>query len=86
MATIERIVFARAVSPSVNILDSLSIQLDSDKSWSCHSEFGRRAKLLTAIEFSKSRAFCKFGSAAASHTRVRISKLLGFVTRKLTNE
>jgi hypothetical protein len=32
MATIERIVFARAVSPSVNILDSLSIQLDLDKS------------------------------------------------------
>lgn len=32
IATIERIVFARAVSPSVNILDSLSIQLDLDKS------------------------------------------------------
>jgi hypothetical protein len=32
IATIERIVFARAVSPSVNILDGLSIQLDLDKS------------------------------------------------------
>jgi len=32
IATIERFVFARAASPSVNILDSLSIQLDLDKS------------------------------------------------------
>src|SRR5271170_2458930 len=51
-------------------MSTLSVAVPTSIGWnktgSCHLEFGRQAKLLTAIACLRTRTFCKFGSVAVS--------------------